>query len=82
MDNFLSKGLMSRYEEAQNKFCKDYFATYIQKIFHGFYFRRYELPSINSTKNLSAMTTRSSNIYLKKNGAIIVLIFIKIPNKS
>ena len=66
MDNFLSKGLMSRYEEAQNKFCKDYFATYIQKIFHGFYFRRYELPSINSTKNLSAMTTRSSNVYLKK----------------
>lgn len=66
LDNFLGKGLISKYAEAQNKFFKDYFATYIQKIFRGFYFRLYELPFINNCKDFSAMSNKNSNVYLKK----------------
>ena len=66
MENFVNKGLMLKYEEAQNKFRKNYFAAYIQKIFRGFYFRRYEFPFINSSRDYSTINIKNSNVYFKK----------------
>ena len=67
------KGLSKKFIEAQNNWRKNYFATVIQKLFKGYYFRKnYNKLNMNSHSNLNISTNSKNNKNINENSIIYV----------
>ena len=74
LDN--NNGLSKKFIEAQNIWRKNYFATVIQKIYRGYYFRKnYNKSNINI--NTYSASNKSTNLKNKKNPNVNSVIYVK-----
>ena len=71
-------GLTKKFIDAQNNWRRNYFATVIQKLFRGHYFRKnYNNYNLNEKNNTNFVSNLSSNSKNNKNRNINSIIYIK-----
>ena len=71
-------GLTKKFIDAQNNWRRNYFATVIQKLFRGHYFRKnYNNYNLNEKSNTNFVSNLSSNSKNNKNRNINSIIYIK-----
>ena len=71
-------GLTKKFIDAQNIWRRNYFATVIQKLFRGHYFRKnYDNYKLNEKNNTNFVSNLSSNSKNNKNRNINSIIYIK-----
>ena len=75
-------GLTKKFIDAQNNWRRNYFATVIQKLFRGHYFRKnYNNYNLNEKNNTNFVSNLSSNSKNNKNRNINSIIYIKKKQK-
>ena len=72
--DYNNNGLSKKFIEAQNIWRKNYFATVIQKLYRGYYFRKNFNKSNRNTNSTSNLSTNSKN---NKNSNINSVIYVK-----
>ena len=78
IDSFSNIGLTKKFIDAQNNWRKNYFATVIQKLFRGYYYRKnYHYNKLNKKLYTNSVSSLSTNSKETKNTHINSMIYIK-----
>ena len=78
IDSFSNIGLTKKFIDAQNNWRKNYFATVIQKLFRGYYYRKnYHYNKLNKKLYTNSVSSLSTNSKETKNTNINSMIYIK-----